>query len=74
MKCGINNDELLRTIWEHKKNQNREKRANGGRKGGFCFVWNLAERARTLHMYNRNFLLSGRVRSKDQFKQIVYSE
>jgi hypothetical protein len=23
-----------------------------GGEGGFCFFWNLAERARTLHLYN----------------------
>jgi hypothetical protein len=39
------------------------ERGGRGAKGGFCFLWNLAKRARTLHLYTRNFLISGRVRT-----------
>jgi hypothetical protein len=71
LKCGINNDELLRTIWEHKKNKNRGKQGKEGKRGDFASFGTMPK-GQGHYMYNRNFLRLGRVRSKDQLKQIFY--
>ncbi len=38
-RFDINNDELLGTIWEHKRAKKGKKRGGYGKGGGFCLIW-----------------------------------